>query len=80
MVGGLDGERLRQQAAEIARLNQHYADQGLDFRLLRGTEVEILADGSLGLPDEVSANLDIGGCQHSQWVTPGTGHHYRALS
>lgn len=59
MVGGLDGERLRQQAAEIARLNQHYADQGLDFRLLRGTEVEILADGSLGLPDEVLAELDI---------------------
>ena len=59
MVGGLDGERLRQQAAEIARLNQHYADQGLDFRLLRGTEVEILGDGSLGLPDEVLAELDI---------------------
>lgn len=59
MVGGLDGERLRQQAAEIARLNQHYADHGLDFRLLRGTEVEILADGSLGLPDEVLAELDI---------------------
>lgn len=59
MVGGLDGERLRQQAAEIARLNQQYADQGLDFRLLRGTEVEILGDGSLGLPDEVLAELDI---------------------
>lgn len=59
MVGGLDGERLRQQAAEIARLNQHYAAQGLDFRLLRGTEVEILADGSLGLPDDVLAELDI---------------------
>lgn len=59
MVGGLDGERLRQQAVEIARLNQHYAEQGIDFRLLRGTEVEILADGSLGLPDAVLAELDI---------------------
>lgn len=59
MVGGLDGERLRQQAIEIARLNEQYAAQGLDFRLLRGTEVEILADGSLGLPDEVLAELDV---------------------
>ncbi len=59
MVGGLDGERLRQQAVEIARINQRYADEGIDFRLLRGTEVEILSDGSLGLPDEVLAELEI---------------------
>ncbi|MCB0063537.1 MAG: DNA polymerase/3'-5' exonuclease PolX [Caldilineaceae bacterium] len=59
MVGGLDGERLQEQAKEIARLNQEYAEQGIDFRLLRGTEVEILADGSLGLPDDVLAALDV---------------------
>ncbi len=59
MVGGLDGERLQKQAAEIARLNQQYADDGIDFRLLRGTEVEILADGTLGLPDEILADLDV---------------------
>jgi DNA polymerase (family 10) len=59
MVGGLDGERLHQQAQEIARLNAQYAAQGIDFRLLRGTEVEILADGTLGLPDEILAELDV---------------------
>ncbi|MBX3013535.1 MAG: DNA polymerase/3'-5' exonuclease PolX [Caldilineaceae bacterium] len=59
MVGGLDGERLRQQALEIARINQAYAEQGIDFRLLRGIEVEILSDGSLGLPDDVLAELDV---------------------
>lgn len=59
MVGGLDGERLQEQANEIARLNAQYEEQGLDFRLLRGTEVEILADGTLGLPDEVLAELDV---------------------
>jgi len=59
MVGGLDGERLQAQAQEIARLNEQYAAEGSDFRLLRGTEVEILADGSLGLPDEVLAELDV---------------------
>jgi len=59
LVGGLDGERLHQRAQEIARLNGQYAAQGIDFRLLRGTEVEILADGTLGLPDEVLAELDV---------------------
>lgn len=59
MVGGLDGERLHQQAAEIAALNQQWAAAGDPFRLLRGIEVEILADGSLGLPDEVLAELDV---------------------
>jgi DNA polymerase (family 10) len=59
MVGGLDGERLIAQAEEIAKLNAQYARDGIDFRLLRGTEVEILADGSLGLPDEVLVQLDV---------------------
>lgn len=59
MVGGLDADRVRQQALEIARINEQYAAQGIDFRLLRGIEVEILADGSLGLPDDVLAELDV---------------------
>jgi DNA polymerase (family X) len=59
MVGGLDGARLKAQAEEIAALNAQYERDGIDFRLLRGTEVEILADGSLGLPDEVLAQLDV---------------------
>ena len=33
--------------------------QGIDFRLLQGSEVEILADGTLGLPDEVLKTLDV---------------------
>ena len=59
VTGGLDGERLHAQAKEIAALNEKYAADGVDFRLLRGIEVEILADGSLGLPDDVLAELDI---------------------
>ncbi len=67
MVGGLDAERLRQQAIEIAAVNQTYVEAGIDFRLLRGTEVEILADGSLGVPDEALAQLDVVvGSIHSQ--------------
>jgi DNA polymerase (family 10) len=59
MVGGLDAERLRQQALEIAELNRHYAAAGSEFRLLRGSEVEILADGTLGVPDAALAELDV---------------------
>jgi DNA polymerase (family 10) len=59
IVQGVDGERLRAQAEEIAAANQHFADRGVKFRVLQGSEVEILADGSLGLSDEVLATLDV---------------------
>ncbi|HRJ41524.1 MAG TPA: PHP domain-containing protein, partial [Caldilineaceae bacterium] len=56
---GVDGERLLEQRRIIDRLNHGYAEAGSDFRLLLGTEVEILADGSLGLPDAVLGGLDV---------------------
>lgn len=59
MVNGLDAERVHQQAAEIAALNEGWRQTGVNFRLLRGIEVEILADGTLGLPNEVLAGLDV---------------------
>ena len=59
VVQGVDAEKLHRQAVEIAAANRYFADQGIDFRLLQGSEVEILADGTLGLPDEVLATLDI---------------------
>ncbi len=57
ITNGLDAARLRQQAAEIDALNGEFAADG--FRILRGVEVDITADGSLALPDEVLASLDI---------------------
>ena len=52
---GLDAERLRKQIEEIKQLNQQ-----LDgIRLLSGIEVDIRADGSLDLPQELLAELDI---------------------
>ncbi len=56
---GVDAAALAQQRAEIDRLNAGYAAACVDFRLLLGTEAEVLADGSLGLPDEVLAILDV---------------------
>jgi DNA polymerase (family 10) len=55
VAGGLTPERLREQQAEINRLNEQFGD----FRLLQGAEVEIKADGSLDFPDEVLNELDV---------------------
>lgn len=55
----LDGALLAQQAAEIDALNHQFAQEGLAFRLLKGVEAEIMADGALGLEDEVLARLDV---------------------
>jgi DNA polymerase (family 10) len=52
---GLNEERVREQRAEIRRLNESMKD----FRILAGIEVDIRADGSLDLPDEVLAELDL---------------------
>ncbi len=52
---GLDRERLLAQLEEIAALNEE-----LDrFRILTGMEVDILADGSLDLDDDLLDRLDI---------------------
>ncbi len=52
---GLNEERIREQRAEIRRLNESLKD----FRILAGIEVDIRADGSLDLPDEILAELDV---------------------
>jgi DNA polymerase (family 10) len=58
ITNGLDAARLKQQAQEVAALNAEFAAHA-GFRILRGIEVDITADGTLALPDEVLADLDI---------------------
>jgi len=52
---GLTAERQREQRAEIDALNERWKD----FRLLQGCELEIKADGSLDLPNDVLSRLDL---------------------
>lgn len=52
---GLDGQRLARQIAAIDKLN----DETPDFTILKGMEVDILANGSLDLSDHMLARLDI---------------------
>jgi len=54
-AGGLTEEDLRNQHEEIDRLNEEYAGR---IRILKGTECDILRDGSLDYADDVLASLD----------------------
>lgn len=52
---GLSADMVRQQRRLVDRLNEFYSP----FRILHGTEVNILPDGSLDYPEEVLAEFDI---------------------
>jgi DNA polymerase (family 10) len=56
---GLEPSRVREQIQAVKQLNQRFADEGADFRLLTGTEVDILADGKLDFDDDLLAELDV---------------------
>ena len=59
VANGLDAKRLRQQLDAVKKINQRFAEQDDDFRLLTGSEVDILADGKLDFPDDLLADLDV---------------------
>jgi DNA polymerase (family X) len=54
-AGGLSIERVRAQWQEIDQLNATFGDS---FRIFKGTECDILADGSLDYPDDLLAGFD----------------------
>ncbi|MEK7192232.1 MAG: DNA polymerase/3'-5' exonuclease PolX [Patescibacteria group bacterium] len=78
MTHGLDEKRILQQMREIDLLNEKLKNssfakasedkQNAKFRILKGTECDILKDGSLDLPDEILKKLDIVGASvHSNF-------------
>jgi DNA polymerase (family 10) len=67
-AGGLSIEEAAQQDAEIDRLNRSYRGR---FRIFKGIESDILADGSLDYPDEVLARFDfVVASVHSRFRLP----------
>jgi len=75
-AGGLSPERLKRQMREIDAINQ---DLG-DFRILKGTEVDILHDGTLDFPDEILRDLDfVVAAVHSGFKTNVTERMLRAM-
>lgn len=61
MTGGLDEKKLRRQMKEIDTLNQTFKKEHIDFVVLKGTECDILRDGTLDLPNRVLKDLDVVG-------------------
>ena len=59
VANGLDERRLREQLRAVAQVNRTLAQQGRTFRLLTGTEVDVLGDGRLDFPDDLLAELDV---------------------
>ena len=58
-ANGLDETRVRKQLVEIRDLNKKLEDEGEEFRLLTGSEVDILKDGRLDFPDDLLAELEV---------------------
>ncbi len=56
---GLTPDRVREQIIAVQRVNEKLASEGNDFRLLSGSEVDILADGRLDFDNELLAELDM---------------------
>ena len=55
IAGGLTPERLREQQKQI----DEWQEKLKPFRIFKGTEIDILADGSLDYPPEVLKSFDI---------------------
>lgn len=61
VTNGLDEKRIARQWAEIDRVNKKLKVSGIRCQVLKGTECDILKDGSLDLPDAILAKLDVVG-------------------
>ncbi|HUA66127.1 MAG TPA: DNA polymerase/3'-5' exonuclease PolX [Alphaproteobacteria bacterium] len=57
-ANGLDAARLREQMIEIKKINAQFAQDGKDFRLLMGVEVDIVKNG-LDLGDDILSELEV---------------------
>ena len=71
MTHGLDEKRIVEQMKEIDAVNRKLKVKGLKFKVLKGSECDILKDGSLDLPDEILKQLDVVGVSvHSLFDLP----------
>lgn len=65
MTRGLDEKRLRRQIAEIDSVNRKIGG----ITILKGTECDILKDGTLDLPDRILVKLDVVGVSIHSFFT-----------
>lgn len=57
-AGGLSVEEVKQQWDEIDQLNEEFQSTGNNFKIFKGIESDILADGSLDYPEEILDGFD----------------------
>lgn len=77
MTHGLDEKRIQEQWKEIDAVNKKLVGK---IKILKGTECDILKDGSLDLPDEILAKLDVVGVSvHSFFDMPRAAQTARVL-
>ncbi|MFA5714545.1 MAG: DNA polymerase/3'-5' exonuclease PolX [Candidatus Paceibacterota bacterium] len=55
---GLDEKKLLKQRKEINFINEKFKKKGIDFKILQGSEVDILKDGTLDINNETLKTLD----------------------
>jgi len=71
MTGGLDEKGLLKQMAEIDKINKKLKSRKVKITLLKGTECDILKDGSLDIDDKTLSQLDVVGVSvHSYFNLP----------
>lgn len=58
-ANGLKADRLEKQIKTVQTINQRLSEENTAFRLLTGSEVDILSDGSLDFDDEILSKLDV---------------------
>ena len=61
MANGLDEKRIQKQWLEIDKVNAKLKKEGIKFVVLKGSECDILKDGSMDLSDKILAQLDVVG-------------------
>ena len=66
---GLDEDKLRARNQEIDAINARLAREGKNFRVLKGCEANILADGAIDIADAALSELD--------FVIAGVHSHFR---
>jgi DNA polymerase (family 10) len=77
MTGGLDEKRILEQMKEIDAVNKKLKGK---IVVLKGSECDILKDGSLDLPDDILKRLDVVGVSvHSHFKLPEAEQTQRVL-
>lgn len=57
-AGGLSVDEIKQQWEEIDQLNAEFKENGINFRIFKGIESDILSDGSLDYEEDILEGFD----------------------